>query len=298
MSVNMEIMLIEYADKKYPQRLKDIKNPPSRLYAIGNIDCLNEIGIAVIGSRTNTIYGEKVCKKFTKELVEYNINIISGLAYGIDSIAHQTCLMNSGKTIAVLPSGLKNISKATNSKLVDYILKNNGAIISEYENEVSANSNKFLERNRIVAGLSIGTLVIEAGYRSGTSVTARYTIENDRCLFCVPSSLENIKGKTTNQLIQKGAKLVTCAEDIIKEINQKNPEFEFKKKKVKDKELYLDISPELIDVYSKISDIPIDVNSISLQTKLSIGDVNYKLMLLQLNEKIIELPGKRFIKKK
>ena len=94
----MEPVLIEYASEKYPERLRYIENPPSRLYALGNINILNELGIAVVGSRTNTQYGERMCKRFTKNLVEYNINIISGLAYGIDSIAHETCLKNSGKT--------------------------------------------------------------------------------------------------------------------------------------------------------------------------------------------------------
>ena len=214
----MEPVLIEYASEKYPERLRYIENPPSRLYALGNIKILNELGIAVVGSRTNTQYGERMCKRFTKNLVEYNINIISGLAYGIDSIAHETCLKNSGKTIAVLPSGLKNICRATNKNLIMPILKNNGVIISEYESSTSADSAKFLERNRIVAGLSAGTLVIEAGYRSGTRVTARFTTENERPLFFIPSSLENIKGKTTNELIQQGAKLVTCVEDIFKDI--------------------------------------------------------------------------------
>ena len=106
----MEPVLIEYASEKYPERLRYIENPPSRLYALGNIKILNELGIAVVGSRTNTQYGERMCKRFTKNLVEYNINIISGLAYGIDSIAHETCLKNSGKTIAVLPSGLTHLS--------------------------------------------------------------------------------------------------------------------------------------------------------------------------------------------
>ena len=153
--------IIEYASDAYPKRLRYIKNPPSRLYVEGNPEILNEIGIAVIGSRTNTQYGEKMCKKFVKNLVEYNINIISGLAYGIDGIAHKTCLKNSGKTIAVLPSGLNNIYPAEHRELAQIIIDNGGVVISEYENNVKTDSKKFLERNRIVAGLGIGTLVVE-----------------------------------------------------------------------------------------------------------------------------------------
>lgn len=285
--------LIEYSSKLYPDKLRDIKNPPSRLYVEGNPEILNEIGIAVIGSRTNTQYGEKMCKKFVKKLVEYNVNIISGLAHGIDTIAHKTCLKNAGKTIAVLPCGLDNIYPIENRELAQAIIDNGGAIISEYENDVKADSKKFLERNRIVAGLGIGTLVVEAGHRSGTSVTARYTEEAGKPVFCIPSSLENIKGKTTNELIQDGSKLVTDAGDILIYY----PNIIFEQRVEENKNIYLDISTELLSVYKVINNIPQDVNEIARKTGLSIGDVNYKIMMLQLEDKIIELPGQRFVLK-
>lgn len=287
-----ETILIEYASELYPERLRYINNPPSRLYLKGNPKILNENGIAVIGSRTNTQYGEKMCKKFVKSLVEYDINIISGMAIGIDGIAHRTCLKNSGKTIAVLPSGLKNIYPDVHKQLAKGIIENGGAIISEYEANTKADYDKFLERNRIVAGLGIGTLVIEAGVRSGTSVTARYTQEDGKPVFCIPSSLENIKGKTTNELIQKGAKLVTKTEDILEYYLDMN----FTKKEVKKKDVYIDIPYELLNVYKVINEVPKDINQISRETQLSIGEVNYKTMLLQLEDKILELPGQRFIR--
>ena len=196
-----EERIIEYADILYPDKLREIKNPPVRLYTKGNIELLKSIGIAIVGSRTNTQYGEKMCKTFTKKLVEYEFTIISGLAIGIDAIAHKTCIKYSGKTIAVLPCGFNNIYPKQNKELIDEILENRGLILTEYEKDVKAESKKFLERNRIVAGLGIGTLVIEAGYRSGTSVTARYTKNLNKPVFCVPSSLENSKGLGTNELI-------------------------------------------------------------------------------------------------
>ena len=284
--------IIEFASRAYPERLRNIKNPPSRLYVEGNIEILNEIGIAVIGSRTNTQYGEKMCKKFVKNLVEYNFNIISGLAMGIDSIAHKACLKKGGKTIAVLPSGLNNIYPSQHRELAREIINNGGAIISEYENNIKADSKKFLERNRIVAGLGIGTLVVEGGARSGTSVTAKYTIDAEKPVFCIPSSLENIKGKVTNELIQKGSKLVTNIEDIINYY----PELKFHKREVESKDILLDIPIELRTVYKTINDIPQDVNEIANKTGISISDVNYKIMLLQLDDKIKELPGKRFVR--
>lgn len=284
--------IIEYASESYPERLRFIENPPTRLYVKGNVDILNEIGISVIGSRTNTQYGEKMCKNFVKNLVEYDINIISGLAIGIDGIAHKTCLKNSGKTIAVLPSGLNNIYPSVHKELAQAIIDNGGAVISEYEDEVKADSKKFLERNRIVASLGIGTLVVEGGSRSGTSVTARYTKDNGNPVFCIPSSLENIKGKGTNELIKNGSILVTDAEDIL----SCYPGLIFRKIEMKPNDILLDIPKDLRKVYKTINDIPQDVNEISRKTGLSIGEVNYKTMLLQLDDKIKVLPGQRFIR--
>lgn len=285
--------IIEYASNLYPNKLREIEKPPSRLYVEGNVESLNEIGIAVVGSRTNTQYGEKMCKKFVKNLVQYNINIISGLALGIDAIAHKECLKNSGKTIAVLPSGLKRIYPETHQNLVYEIIKNGGTVISEYEENINADSKKFIERNRIVAGLGIGTLVVEAGYRSGTGVTAKFTKDAGKPVFCIPSSLENEKGTTVNNLIKKGANLVTGINDILdfyKDIN-------FIKKEVTCNDICLDISQDLIEVYKAITKIPQDVNEISRKTGLSVSEVNYKTMLLQLEDKIVEISGQRFVRK-
>ena len=285
-------MIIEYASDLYPERLRYIENPPSRLYAEGKVEILNEFGIAVIGSRTNTQYGEKMCRKFVKDLVQYNINIVSGLAIGIDSIAHKTCLKNSGKTIAVLPSGLKNIYPSANRELAHAIIDNGGVVLTEYEANTKADSAKFLERNRIVAGLGMGTLVIEGGARSGTSVTARFTEEVGKPVFCIPSSLENIKGKGTNELIQNGSKLITCVDDILEYYT----DIVFSKNNTMSKENLLDIPQELRTVYKTIKDVPLDVNEIARKTGLPIREVNYKTMLLQLENKIKELPGQRFVR--
>lgn len=286
-------MIIEYFNEIYPETLKMIEKPPSRLYAIGNIEILKNYGIAVVGSRCNTKYGEKVCKQFTQSLVEYNFSIISGLAVGIDSIAHKTCLENSGKTIAVLPCGLENIYPKENINLAKEILKNEGLLITEYEEHVKADSEKFRERNRIVAGLGIGTLIIEAGNRSGTSITARHTILQDKPLFAIPSNLDNIKGKTTNKLIQNGGHLVTCVEDILRFY----PNVKFSKKEIDKKDIYIDIPENLKNVYKVINNEPQDINQIARKAKISVSEVSYKTMMLQIDEKIIELPGQRFIRK-
>lgn len=289
----MDKIIIEYFNEVYPEQLRKIKNPPSRLYAIGNVELLKEFGIAVVGSRKNTQYGERMCKTFVKDLVNYNINIISGLAEGIDGIAHITCLKNSGKTIAVLPSGIGNIYPAKHRELANEILMNGGLILSEYEENIKADSEKFLERNRIVAGLAKGTLVIEGGIRSGTSVTARYTMEDENPVFCIPSSIENSKGITPNNLIKKGGHLVTEIEDILACF----PDIKFVSRIKKKVDICIEVPENLRDIYKVIDCTPKDSDEIARVLKKPISEVNYKLMLLQLEDKIVELPGKRYVRK-
>lgn len=275
----------------FPNRLLNIKKCPQKLYIKGNKKILNSIGIAIIGSRHHTEYGKRMCRYFTKELVSYGVTIISGMAEGIDTIAHKTCIENGGNTIAVLPCGFNKIFPKSNERLYRDILNLGGTAVSEYSLDEKADSKKFLERNRIIAGLGIATLVIEAGYRSGTSVTARLTKEQGKYVFCVPCSLENYKGITSNKLIQKGGKLVTCVEDILEEF--KDIKF-VKKESLEFNEL---IDKEYLDVYRILSYKPQHINEISKKIDLSINDVNYKLMMLEIEGHIIQLPGKNFIRR-
>ncbi len=288
-------MKITIEDNKYPEQLKKIKNPPKQLYLKGNIELLNVPGIAIIGSRECTKYGEKMAKKFAKELSMYGLTIISGMAKGIDSFAHIGSIENAGNTIAVLPSGLNNIYPKENNKLFDEIIKNNGLIITEYEENEEANSKKFLERNRIVSGLAIGTLVIEGGHRSGTSVTARLTKKQEKNIFCIPSSLENPKGITPNKLIKEGAFIVTEVKDIISQY----PDLKLKKKRAKKlKRENNSINEEYKEIYNCLeNERTTHINEIVKKLNLSINEVSYKLMMLELEDKIVSLPGNNYKKK-
>ena len=288
----MQRKLIEYADIIYPEKLRELKNPPSRLYTCGNIKLLNKKGISIVGSRSNTQYGGKMGIEFTKNLTEYNLIIISGLAIGIDSIAHKTCLKYSGKTIAVLPCGLNNIYPKQNIELAKKIIKDGGLLITEYDDNIEADSKKFLERNRIVAGLGMGTLVVEGGYRSGTSVTAKITQELNKPVFCIPSSIENKKGFITNKLIKSGANLVTNVEDILNYFD--NIKFKRKRKNLIKKEETVIIPQELKQIYKCLKNEELDINQISRKCKISIQETSYKLLLLQMEDLVEELPGQRF----
>lgn len=286
-------MKILLEDNRYPEQLKKIKKPPNQLYIKGNVELLETPGIAIIGSRENTKYGEEMAKKFAKELSLNGFTIISGMAKGIDTFAHIGCIEGNGNTIAVLPSGLKNIYPEENKEIYEKIIENNGLIVTEYEENIKESSKRFLERNRIVSGLAIGTLVIEGGHRSGTSVTARLTKEQNKNVFCIPSNLDNSKGITPNKLIKDGAYLVTEVEDII----NKYPDLKLQKikNKILDNKKINKINKEYKDIYNLLDrEKIIHINEIVKISKLDISEVSYKLMMLEIEGKIISLPGSNY----
>ena len=166
--------IIKITDIKYPKRLLEIKNPPKQLYVEGNEKLLNNDSLAIVGSRNCTSYGIKYAKEFASEISKNNITIVSGLAIGIDSVAHAFSKDSNGKTIAVMGCGLDKIFPKENKELFNQILENNGCIISEYPPNTEINTKNFPKRNRIISGISLGVLVIEAAYRSGSTITARH----------------------------------------------------------------------------------------------------------------------------
>ena len=206
----------------YPENLKKIDNPPLSLYVEGNIDLLKSKSIAIIGSRNASDNGKKIAQKFASELSDIGLTIISGLAVGIDTIAHISSLNKKGKTIAVLGSGFNKIFPEENINLYNQIIENGGLIISEYPPNIEAESNNFRTRNRIISGISLGVLVIEAKYRSGTSITANFAKKQGRPIFTIPHELGNPNGIGTNRLLKNGATLVTDTMDILKNLKLKN----------------------------------------------------------------------------
>ena len=172
--------------KDYPDKLKRIKDPPKVLYAIGNIELLFEDSFAIIGTRKITDYGKKNCEYFSKEFAFRKIPIVSGMAIGTDSIAHITAIEYNSPTIAVLGSGFKYIYPEENKTLFENIIEKNGLVITEYEENIMPNKRNFPKRNRIISALSEGVLVIEAAYRSGTSITAKMAFKQGKKVFAVP----------------------------------------------------------------------------------------------------------------
>lgn len=284
----MEILNIE--NDLYPEVLRKIKNPPKKLYVCGDKMALNSKCISVVGSRTNTKYGENWCKKFVKEFINHGVTIVSGMALGIDKIAHESAINNGGTTIAVMPSGFNNIYPKENLKLYEQIILSGGCVITEYNPNEKASSKKFLERNRIVSGISIATIVVEAAYRSGTSVTAKLANEQERDVYCIPGSLDNPKSIGTNRLIKEFAKIALSPNDVLE-----NYKFLHKKDKIITTNIQ-SIPKEYEEIYENITDIPISTNEIAKKINANLKEIISKLTMLELDGKIRKIAGDRYIR--
>ena len=282
---------ITIEDKNYPDKLRNIKNPPKQLYLKGNIELLNQNTISIIGSRNCTEKGKKLAEKFASELSYQGLAIASGMAKGIDTAAHIGTIKVKGKTIEVLGNGFNHIFPKENTKLYQKIIETGGLIVSEYSPETKPSSNLFLERNRIVSGLSIGILVIEAAYRSGTSVTAKLAKEQNRKIFVIPHEIEDAHGRGTNQLIRKGATLVTSTKEIIEEFEFLQYK-ELPKKKEKTKEIARNIkNNEYQKIYEIIANGNSNINEICKKSNKSISEINNITLMLEIEGYITKVAG-------
>lgn len=214
------IDIISIKDKEYPQMLKNIYDPPLSLYIKGNKEILNKDTISIIGCREASTYGKSAAKYFSYNISKQNYNIASGMANGIDSYAHIGTICAKGITIAVVGTGLDIVYPTSNIDLQNEILKNNGAIISEYPLGTKPEKMNFPERNRIISGLSKAIIVIEAKEKSGTLITVDFAIEQGREVFVVPGNINSINSVGTNDLIKQGAQIATNYMDIINTIKQ------------------------------------------------------------------------------
>lgn len=215
-----EIKTVDIKDKDYPNLLRKIKNPPRVLYVKGKM-LPNEPCFAIVGTRRFSSYGKQAALEIAVDLSEAGLTIVSGLAPGIDTFAHLSVIEGNGRTIAVLGTGIdkKSIYPQLNLKLSEKIIDTNGALVSEYMPGTRGTKFTFPQRNRIIAGLSIGILVIEAKEKSGALITADYALSQNRKLFAIPGSIYSSNSRGPNNLIKNGAKLVENANDILKELN-------------------------------------------------------------------------------
>lgn len=209
--------LVTLADPYYPKALLEITDPPPFLYAKGNLALLNQTSIAIVGSRNASVQGEKNAEAFAHDLCGYGLCIVSGLALGIDAAAHRGALKANGATIAVVGTGLDIVYPAKHRDLAHQIAER-GLIISEFSLGTPSKPQNFPKRNRIISGLSMGCLVVEANLQSGSQITARMAAEQGREVFAIPGSIHSPMSKGCHQLIKQGAKLVDCLQDIVEDL--------------------------------------------------------------------------------
>lgn len=293
------ITIITRLDDQYPEQLLNIYSPPAVLYIRGNIELDLDSTLAVVGTRKLTPYGKQVTERLVKELAESGVTIISGLAHGVDRIAHQTALDANGVTIAVLGCGVDIIYPSKHKDLFHSIIKS-GGVVSEFPLGTSPVASNFPIRNRIISGLSYGTLIIEAAEKSGSLITAKYALEQGRDVFAVPGSITSRQSIGTNYLIKCGAKLVQRADDILSEMKYERKSLsENIQKKIEIKSSFEkdldDIDREILShlEFDKPSHIDIVCSLINEDPKI----VWQHLLELELKDAVVQLEGKMFIKK-
>lgn len=284
------IDVITILDEDYPESLHHIYDSPKVLFKKGSIQEKDEISIGIVGSRKSTQYGQWATEKFVKELVKMDVTIVSGLALGIDSVAHKSALEAGGRTIAVLGNGLDTIYPKRNKSLYEEIPQN-GAIITEYPLGTPPLAYNFPQRNRMISGLSLGVIVIEAKEKSGSLITAYHALEQGKEVFALPGNINSVFSKGTNKLIKDGAKILMDIEDIIEEIYVLQQKFREKKTEEID---YSGLSPLEIKILEIIKDGPIHGDFIAAKTGIDIATINGILTILELKGLIKELSGRNF----
>lgn len=277
----------------YPVLLKEIHNPPPLLYYRGSIKKINQASIAVVGSRSFSQYGKQAAASIVKDLSGSGISIVSGLAAGIDSVAHYETIENGGLTFAVLGTGVdkRGIYPAMNKYLADNIIASGGAILSEYPVGTAPQKFNFPQRNRVIAGLSLGTLVVEAALKSGALITAKCSLEQNREVFAVPGNIFSTVSAGPNELLKQGAIPVTSASDILSALNIEEREREKKTKET------LGDTPDEKLLLTHISHEPIHIDELSRKTEMSASRAGGILSAMEIKGYVTNAGAMRYILK-
>ena len=286
--------VITLKDEEYPKRLKDIYDPPALLYVRGELKKEDEFAISIVGSRKTTPYGRWFTEKVSQELARHGVTIVSGMARGIDSLAHWGAISGGGRTIAVLGCGVDVIYPSENRNLFAKMI-DRGAILSEFPMGSPPEGGHFPRRNRIISGLSLGVVVVQASEKSGSLITAGYALEQGREVFAVPGNVGTESSRGTHRLIKEGAKLVESSEDILEEIlpqwrgeRETTPKVEIPRP---------DLTEEEKVLYELLSETPLHIDVMIRESRLDPGKVSSLLLNLELKGLVSQWPGKCFSKK-
>ncbi|GAB4179367.1 MAG: DNA-processing protein DprA [Terrimicrobiaceae bacterium] len=283
--------VLTLADGEYPSELREIHDPPTVLYIRGQLTAADARAIAVVGTRQPSFYGAETAKKLSYQLAYAGVTIVSGLARGVDTAAHQAALAAHGRTIAVIGSGLSRLYPPENAELADRIASQ-GAVISEFPMETGADRQTFPMRNRIVSGMTFGILVVEAGTTSGALITANQAADQGRSIYAVPGRIDSPKSIGSNRLIQQGAKLVTCAQDVLDDFGllfRDQPDREKRPEPA-------GLAENEAKVFAAIGDDEVSVDEVVGRSGLPTREVSSTLLALELKRLVKPLPGGRVVK--
>ncbi|MCE9517812.1 DNA-processing protein DprA [Candidatus Nomurabacteria bacterium] len=279
--------IVKLQIEEFPKALLEIPQPPKTLYIRGNLPPKDYIYLSVVGSRKNTSYGRDICEKLIAGLKGYPIVIVSGLALGIDTIAHKSALNNKLLTLSIPGSGLDNrvLYPRSNIKLAQEIIDSGGCLLSEFEPDFNATLYSFPQRNRLMAGISKAILVIEAQEKSGTLITARMALDYNRDILAVPGSVFSSNSKGSNRLIHQGATPVTTSEEVLEALG-----FTIEKPTQNDKEKYADCSTEEKKIIELLFE-PMERDELVRSSGLNIAQANALLSIMEIKELIKEELG-------
>ena len=281
---NKSIQLISFEDKEYSDRLKDVSDSPFFLFCKGDVSLLKSRGVAIVGTRSPSNYGKIITEKFARELAQAGLTIISGLAYGIDSFSHRQALDVNGKTIAVLGGGFDKIYPSEHTDLANTIAEK-GLLLSEYPPSITPTKFSFPQRNRIVAGLSVGILITEAGEKSGTMITKDFAIDNGINVYAVPGNITSVKSEGTNKLIANSQGIcVLSTKDILDNLGID--------KKSDDKIIQLNVEEQF--VVDALMNGEQDADTLCEKTQLNINKLNSLLVSLEIRGIIRKMSGGRY----
>ncbi len=283
------IKVISFRDASYPENLKPYPTSPAILWVWGGILAEDTRAVAVVGSRRATPYGKLMAERFGSELAERGITVVSGMARGIDTAAHKGALKTGGRTIAVLGCGLDIVYPPENRSLMESIT-GLGAVISEFPLGTRPLAGNFPKRNRIISGLSLGVVAVEASLNSGVFSTVRWAADQGRDVFAVPGDVNRRTSVGTNRLIREGAKLTTCIEDILEELNLTAPG------KEEHPVPQIELTEKERSIFDLLSSEPTYIDQIATSVKLPVAEASSLLLSLELKGAVKQLAGKQFVK--
>jgi DNA processing protein len=277
-------------DTAYPALLRQIHDPPTVLYIWGKLESRDHHAIGVVGSRRTTHYGLECAKKLSYQIAYSGLTVVSGLARGIDTAAHQGALAAKGRTVAVLGTGLRHLYPAENRALAEKIASC-GAVVTEFPMETTPDRQTFPMRNRIISGWGFGLLVVEAGVNSGALISASQAADQGRNLYAVPGPIDRPTSHGTNRLIQQGAKLVMSVDDILEDVQALFP-----KAPALSPSKPLDLEGDLLRIYESIGSGETSIDEIIQRSGLGAGSATALLLQLEMRRLVKQLPGKYFVK--